>query len=318
MPPSQRKIRLALGGFEHVCLVDAEEDPVAGLEMRLELLALLDRELGLVELPEARESHHPSRQQIAIGHRMSHHRDLAASGGQAAGEMARHLGLATARAHRRHRDDRKPRSEHARARTHEQEIRPERQSARGCVHHLDMSDVAVGEHHAVDRSATGERLELGLGQDRDPLGVERPGERRRVASARQPGDLGRGEGHHLACRIGTKHHVEDVEVAAPGPQDHGRGAFDAHHTPRFFASPPLVTPPRDMRLVLFLAKNAAIGVIVGWMLLAALLWFDVARLGELLLASEHGLLTLLLAMAGFAVTFGSLAMGTAIFLLPRE
>ncbi len=79
-----------------------------------------------------------------------------------------------------------------------------------------------------------------------------------------------------------------------------------------------MTPPRDTRLLVFLAKNAAIGVIVGWMLLGALLWFDVARLGELLLASEHGLLTLLLAMAGFAVTFGSLAMGTAVFLLPRE
>lgn len=75
---------------------------------------------------------------------------------------------------------------------------------------------------------------------------------------------------------------------------------------------------RDTRLLRFLAKNAAIGVLVGWALLGALLWFDVARLGELWLASEHRIATLLLAMAGFAVTFGSLAMGTAIFLLPRE
>lgn len=76
--------------------------------------------------------------------------------------------------------------------------------------------------------------------------------------------------------------------------------------------------PGDTRLLVFLAKNAAIGVLVGWLLLAALLWLDVARLGELWLASEHRITTLLLAMGGFAVTFGSLAMGTAVFLLPRE
>lgn len=74
----------------------------------------------------------------------------------------------------------------------------------------------------------------------------------------------------------------------------------------------------DTRLLRFLARHALVGVLVGWSLLGALLWLDVGRLGELWLASEHPVATLLLAMAGFAVTFGSLAMGTAIFLLPRE
>lgn len=74
----------------------------------------------------------------------------------------------------------------------------------------------------------------------------------------------------------------------------------------------------DTRLLRFLARHALVGILVGWTFLGALLWFDVGRLAELWLASEHRLLPLLLAMAGFAVTFGSLAMGTAIFLLPRE
>lgn len=74
----------------------------------------------------------------------------------------------------------------------------------------------------------------------------------------------------------------------------------------------------DTRLLRFLARHALIGIAIGWSILAALLWFDVARLCELWLASEHRLATLLLAMGGFAVTFGSLSMGTAIFLLPRE
>jgi hypothetical protein len=75
---------------------------------------------------------------------------------------------------------------------------------------------------------------------------------------------------------------------------------------------------RDHRLLVFLARNCLLGVVAGWLFLAALLWLDVARLGQLLFASEHWLLTLLLAAGGFGLTFGSLAMGTAIFLLPKE
>ena len=68
----------------------------------------------------------------------------------------------------------------------------------------------------------------------------------------------------------------------------------------------------------FLARHCLVGIATGWALLGALLWFDVARLGELLLQSEDRVLTLVLAAAGFAVTFGSLAMGTAIFLIPKR
>ncbi len=70
--------------------------------------------------------------------------------------------------------------------------------------------------------------------------------------------------------------------------------------------------------VRFLARHCLVGVATGWCLLGTLIWLDVARLGELLLHSEDRLLTLVLAAAGFGVTFGSLAMGTAIFLLPKR
>jgi hypothetical protein len=75
------------------------------------------------------------------------------------------------------------------------------------------------------------------------------------------------------------------------------------------------TPPT---LIVFLARNCLVGVATGWVLLASLFYFDVARLGELLAGSENWFLTLVLAGAGFGVTFGSLAMGTAIFLLPKD
>lgn len=71
-------------------------------------------------------------------------------------------------------------------------------------------------------------------------------------------------------------------------------------------------------LIPFLARNAAFGILTGWAVLGALLVFDVARLRELLFESEHCLLTLILAAGGFGLTFGSLAMGTAVFLLPKE
>lgn len=77
-------------------------------------------------------------------------------------------------------------------------------------------------------------------------------------------------------------------------------------------------PPPDRRLLVYLASNAAAGVLVGWLLLAALIRFDVGRIGELLARSDEAWLWLLLAAGGFAVTFGSLAMATAVFLLPRD
>lgn len=76
--------------------------------------------------------------------------------------------------------------------------------------------------------------------------------------------------------------------------------------------------PPDRRLLVYLASNAAGGVLVGWLLLAAIIRLDVGRIGELLTASDEAGLWLLLAAGGFAVTFGSLAIATAVFLLPRH
>jgi hypothetical protein len=77
----------------------------------------------------------------------------------------------------------------------------------------------------------------------------------------------------------------------------------------------LTSPPP---LIAFLARHCLLGIAAGWLLLGGLILLDVGRIGELLFASEHWLLTLIMAAAGFAVTFGGLAMGTAIFLLPKR
>ena len=76
--------------------------------------------------------------------------------------------------------------------------------------------------------------------------------------------------------------------------------------------------PSPPPLIAFLARNCLVGIAVGWLFLGGLILLDVGRIGELLFTSENWLLTLILAAAGFGVTFGSLAMGTAIFLLPKR
>lgn len=75
---------------------------------------------------------------------------------------------------------------------------------------------------------------------------------------------------------------------------------------------------QDTRLLAFLGRNCLAGVLTGWLIVGAMLYLDVAGLGGLVFGSEHWPLALLLMAGGFGVTFGSLAMSTAIFLLPKE
>jgi hypothetical protein len=82
-----------------------------------------------------------------------------------------------------------------------------------------VGDVAVGEHHFVHAVLPTDRLELGLVDDGDALGIERTGQGRGVAAVGDTGDLGRGEGHHLGGGIVPIRDVEVVEVAAGGPHD---------------------------------------------------------------------------------------------------
>lgn len=80
----------------------------------------------------------------------------------------------------------------------------------------------------------------------------------------------------------------------------------------------MTSPHPDRRLLVYLARNCVAGIVLGWLLLAGLIASNVANLRELLFGNGIELMALVLVVAGFAVTFGSLAMGTAIFMLPRD
>ncbi len=66
------------------------------------------------------------------------------------------------------------------------------------------------------------------------------------------------------------------------------------------------------RLVRFLLVNCAIGVAGGWTLLALLIATDTAGLGTLIWNSSSPAMPIGMLAVGFAITFGSAAMGAAV------
>ena len=68
----------------------------------------------------------------------------------------------------------------------------------------------------------------------------------------------------------------------------------------------------------FLAVHCLAGVIAGWTMVGGLLWLDVAGLGVLVMSSDLFPLPLLMLLAAFAITFGAVAMGSAIMGLGRS
>ncbi|MFM9844577.1 MAG: hypothetical protein ACKVOI_16570 [Dongiaceae bacterium] len=71
-------------------------------------------------------------------------------------------------------------------------------------------------------------------------------------------------------------------------------------------------------LVKFLAAHLAVGIGAGWIVLGLLLWIDVAGLRSLIVNSGDSVIALVMLAIFFALTFGSLAMGTGIMGLSRS
>ncbi len=65
-------------------------------------------------------------------------------------------------------------------------------------------------------------------------------------------------------------------------------------------------------LLSFLLGHLLVGILAGWSVLGLLLWFDTAGLRTLIAKSGEGWLVVGLLLFGFAITFGSLAMGTGV------
>ncbi|WP_102958924.1 hypothetical protein [Mangrovicella endophytica] len=72
------------------------------------------------------------------------------------------------------------------------------------------------------------------------------------------------------------------------------------------------------KLVRFVLRNAAIGILLGWAVAAIIVALDIGGFGTRIGNAEQPYLAVLLLAAGFGVTFGFAYMATAVWLLPTD
>ena len=138
--------------------------------------------------------------EVAVRHRMPDEDDVEARVAQDPADAAAGLALPAARPDGADGDDRLRALEHRPLRAEQPEVRAGGEHRRGLVHHLGVREIRVREHDLVDALRADQGGELLLGVDRDPVRVERPGERRRVAAVGDARDLRGGEGDDAASR----------------------------------------------------------------------------------------------------------------------
>lgn len=71
----------------------------------------------------------------------------------------------------------------------------------------------------------------------------------------------------------------------------------------------------DFRLLTFLLRHAATGVVAAWVALVAMVHLDVGQIGSLMSRSPVGWIGYVMLAAGFAITGGAVGMGIAVFAL---
>jgi hypothetical protein len=76
--------------------------------------------------------------------------------------------------------------------------------------------------------------------------------------------------------------------------------------------------PASRSWVAFLIRHCLGGMMVGWLVVGGLLWLDVGGLGHLVITSDLFPMPLLMLLALFGITFGSVAVGSAIMGLGRS
>ena len=135
------------------------------------------------------------------------------------GHLAGGLALARAGPDGADGDDGLAALDHRVAGAEEDEVGAGGQDLGGLVHDVLVGDVAVGEMDVVDLVGGDELVELGLGVDRDALGIELAGQGRGILAAFDVRDLGGGEGDDLVVGIVAEEGVEVVEVAPGGAHD---------------------------------------------------------------------------------------------------
>src|ERR1700758_1005464 len=87
------------------------------------------------------------------------------------------------------------------------------------MHQVLMRNVAIGEHHHVDRVVLDQTLEIFLLENRNPVGIQASSKGDRVAPSGDVWDLGSSESNNRVVEVLAKERNELVEVAACSPKN---------------------------------------------------------------------------------------------------
>ena len=72
------------------------------------------------------------------------------------------------------------------------------------------------------------------------------------------------------------------------------------------------------KLIRFVVLNSLIGVMIGWLIAAGLVWFNILGFGDRFTHAANKLPVIVLLAGSFGVTFGFGYLTTAVLLLPTD
>ncbi len=72
------------------------------------------------------------------------------------------------------------------------------------------------------------------------------------------------------------------------------------------------------KLIRFLIINTAFGILIGWLIAAAVLYFNINGFGDLVLHSSSRVVAFFILFNSFGFTFGFAVMASAVMLMPRD
>ena len=213
-------VGLLLRLIEDLRVVDAGKDQISLGDVRLVLLALLDRRVGRLEVLVALEALGDLLRQVSVRHGVAEDGDALSALAEQRRDMSSGLALAAAGADGADGDHRLRRRQHRVVRRQQPEARSGCERARRDVHHVLVGHVGIGEDDLVDALVADQGGELVLRPDRDALRVEVACQLGGIDATVDVRDLRRRERDDLVLLTASVNEVEVVEVAAGGPRNH--------------------------------------------------------------------------------------------------
>ena len=72
------------------------------------------------------------------------------------------------------------------------------------------------------------------------------------------------------------------------------------------------------KLIRFVLLNTALGVLIGWFVAAAVVYFNINGFGDLIWRSSNFVAAIFILLVSFGSTFGFAVMATAVMLMPVD